>query len=93
VLALGFPMPTAVGTSLLVIAVNSGTALVARLGSGSAGIDWPLIGAFTAVAVLGSLLGGRIAGRVEPKHLTTAFATLLVLVALYTLARSTALLG
>jgi uncharacterized membrane protein YfcA len=93
VLALGFPMPTAVGTSLLVIAVNSGTALVARLGSGAAAIDWPLIGAFTAVAVLGSLLGERIAGRVHPRHLTIAFAALLVLVAVYMLAWSTGLLG
>ena len=44
VLALGFPMPVAVGTSLLVIAVNSATALAARVGPVAAiDLDWPLI--------------------------------------------------
>ena len=85
---LGFPMPAAVGTSLLVIAINSATALAARLGSGSSQLDWTLIGTFTGAAILGSLLGGRIASRANPRHLTIAFAILLVLVAAYTAIRS-----
>lgn len=88
VLALGFSMPVAVGTSLLVIAVNSLTALLARIGTGATNLDWPVIGAFTAAAVVGSLVGSRIASRAHPRHLTVAFASLLVLVALYTAARS-----
>lgn len=88
VLALGFSMPVAVGTSLLVIAVNSATALLARIGTGPTNLDWPVIGAFTAAAVVGSLVGSRIASRAQPRHLTVAFASLLVLVALYTAARS-----
>jgi uncharacterized membrane protein YfcA len=88
VLALGFRMPVAVGTSLLVIAVNSGTALMARIGTGTGHLDWTLIGGFTAAAVAGSLIGGRVMGRVEPRHLTRAFAVLLVLVALYTAGQS-----
>jgi len=88
VLALSFPMPVAVGTSLLVIAVNSATALAARITTGSTHLDWPLIAGFTAAAVIGSLFGGRIASRVEPAHLTRAFAVLLVAVAVYTAARS-----
>lgn len=89
VLALGFPMPVAVGTSLLVIAVNSGTALMARLGPGTSTshLDWALIGGFTAAAVAGSLIGGRVMARVGPRHLTRAFAVLLVLVAVYTAGR------
>ncbi|MDR6864699.1 sulfite exporter TauE/SafE family protein [Phycicoccus sp. 3266] len=87
VLALAFPMPVAVGTSLLVIAVNSATALGARAGSGMS-LDWGVILAFTAAAVAGSLVGGRVAARVAPRHLTRAFAVLLVAVALYTAARS-----
>jgi uncharacterized protein len=87
VLALGFPMPVAVGTSLLVITVNSATALAARLGSGSSHLDWTVIGAFTGAAILGGLLGGRIASRANPRHLTIAFAVLLVLVAVYTAIR------
>ncbi|WP_194291400.1 sulfite exporter TauE/SafE family protein [Cumulibacter manganitolerans] len=87
VLALSFSMPVAVGTSLLVIAVNSGTALIARA-AGGVHLDWTVIAVFTGVAIVGSLLGGRIAGRVSPQHLTRAFAVLLIAVALYTAARS-----
>lgn len=93
VLALGFPMPTAVGTSLLVIAVNSATALVARMTHGGSALDWPLITVFTVAAVVGSLVGGRIASRANPRHLTMAFAVLLIAVALYTAARSLSLVG
>ncbi|KQU64141.1 sulfite exporter TauE/SafE family protein [Phycicoccus sp. Root101] len=88
VLALSFPMPVAVGTSLLVIAVNSATALTARVTTGSTHLDWKLIAGFTAAAIIGSLFGGRITSRVKPSHLTRAFAVLLVAVALYTAARS-----
>jgi len=93
VLALAFPMPVAVGTSLLVIAVNSATALAGRLagpGPEAAGahLDWAVIAVFTAAAVLGSLAGSRIASRTNPTRLARAFAVLLVAVALYTAARS-----
>jgi uncharacterized membrane protein YfcA len=52
VLALGFEMPVAVGTSLLVIAINSTAALAARLGS-HVHLDWPLLGIFTVAALAG----------------------------------------
>jgi hypothetical protein len=87
VLVMGFSMPVAVGTSLLVIAINSASALTARLGHGLA-LDWVLIGAFTLAAIVGSLVGGQLATRVRPERLTRAFAMLLVTVALYTAARS-----
>jgi uncharacterized protein len=88
VLALSFPMTVAVGTSLLVIAVNSATALTARLATGATHLDWYLIAGFTAAAVVGSLLGGRITSRIQPRHLTRAFSVLLIVVALYTATRS-----
>ena len=87
VLALGFDMPAAVGTSLLVIAINSATALAARLGS-LAGLDWPLLGVFTAAALAGALAGNRVASRIDPSRLITAFTVLLVAVAAYSLVRS-----
>jgi uncharacterized protein len=87
VLALGFDMPTAVGTSLLVIAVNSVAALGARL-SGGVHLDWPLIGVFTLAALAGTLGGNRVASRVSASRLTTAFTILLIVVAAYTMARS-----
>lgn len=81
VLALRFTMPVAVGTSLLVIAVNSATALTARVGHGIS-LDWGVIALFTAAAIVGSLVGGRLVSRVPAAHLSRAFAGLLVLVAL-----------
>ena len=56
VLALGFGMPEAVGTSLLVIALNSVVALAAR-GSVTA-LDWHVVVPFTAAAMAGSVVGG-----------------------------------
>jgi uncharacterized membrane protein YfcA len=87
VLALAFDMPTAVGTSLLVIAVNSATALAART-STAAHLDWPVLAAFTATACVAGLLGGPLVSRVAPEKLTAAFTVLLVAVAAYTGARS-----
>ncbi|MGS0686798.1 sulfite exporter TauE/SafE family protein [Nakamurella sp. GG22] len=87
VLVLDFPMPAAVGTSLLIIAINSATALVARAGTGVE-IDWAIIGPFTVAAVIGSLLGARVAARARPGTLQIAFAVLITVVGLYTAARS-----
>jgi uncharacterized membrane protein YfcA len=86
VLALGFGMADAVGTSLLVIAINTVAALAAR--AGSASIDWSVVVPFTLVAMLGSLLGNRIAGRLPVATLTRAFAALLVVLAVYVATRS-----
>ena len=83
VLALGFDMPAAVGTSLLVIAINSATALAVRLGSHPS-LDWPLLGVFTIAA----LAGHRVASRAGASRLTAAFAVLLIAVAAYSLGRS-----
>lgn len=82
VLALSFPMPVAVGTSLLVIAINSATALAAR-GQAVLSLDWPVIAGFSAVAVVASLLGARLAGRLPERRLTAAFALLLLAVAVF----------
>lgn len=81
-LVLEFPMAAAVGTSLLVIAVNTAVALAARVGAGS--IDWGTTLLFTAAATAGVGAGKRIADRLEPQSMQRAFAMLLVVVALYT---------
>ena len=81
-LLLGFAMPQAIGTSLLVVAINSAMALLARLGT--ARIDWVVAGAFTAAAVAGVLVGGRIADRIDAERSLQAFAAGLVLLALFT---------
>ncbi len=82
VLALGFSMPEAVGTSLLVIVINSVVALVMRAGAG--GVEWSVVVPFAVSSMAGVIVGGRIAGRRDPATLQQAFAVLLVVVALYT---------
>jgi uncharacterized protein len=87
VLVMGFEMAIAVGTSLLVITINSAAALAVRLG-GPVHVDWALVAVFTAAAIGASVLGSRLPSAVRPQRLTRAFSALLVAVALYTLLRS-----
>ena len=84
-LVLEFPMASAVGTSLLVIAVNSAAALAPRLGGG---IDWGPTVIFGVAATAGVLAGSRIADRLDPKSMQRWFAALLIVVALYTATRA-----
>jgi len=86
VLALGFGMPEAVGTSLLVIALNSVVALAAR--GGVTAVDWRVVIPFTAAAMAGSVVGGGLAARVPASALERIFAGLLVLVSVYTATKS-----
>ncbi len=86
VLALGFSMPEAVGTGLLVIAINSVIALAARGGVGS--LDWAIVAPFAVAAMAGSLVGYRVAGRVPAAQLERIFAVLLVVLAIYMASRS-----
>jgi uncharacterized membrane protein YfcA len=88
VLALGLklPMPHAIGTSLLVIAINSAVALTSRLATTS--IDWHITLPFTIAAIAGVLSGGRVADRLDPERSLRWFAGLLVAVAAYTAIRA-----
>jgi hypothetical protein len=86
VLALGFAMPIAVGTSLLVIAINCGVALTSRLAT--TGVEWRVALPFTAAGLVGAVAGTHLASRARPPTLLRWFAVLLVAVATYTLARS-----
>lgn len=82
VLALGFTMPDAVGTSLIVIAVNSTVALATRLPSGS--IEWGTVIPFTIASLIGVFVGSRLASTRDPSFLQKWFVILLVIVAAYT---------
>lgn len=86
-LVLRYPMPEAIGTSLVVIAVNTAMAFAARLGGS---IDWDTTLVFTVAATAGVSAGTRIADRIQPQTMQRAFAALLVAVALYTGGRAAA---
>ena len=86
VLALRFDMPVAVGTSLLVIVVNTIVALASRLAT--TGIPWGVAIPFTVAGLLGVGLGNRLASKVSGPVLIRWFAALLVALAAYTAIRS-----
>ena len=77
VLALGFPMKEASGTSLLVMIIASGAGLAARVGTHS-NVDWPVVLAFAAASMVGGLLGGPLTKRASAAALTTVFGVLLL---------------
>jgi uncharacterized membrane protein YfcA len=68
----GLPMRTAVGTSLLVIAMNSLAGFAGALSHAT--IPWRLAGEVTSIAAAGSLLGAALAGRLRPQALRRGFA-------------------
>lgn len=81
-LLLHLPMPSAIGTSVLVIAVNAAVALVPRLGGST--IEWAVTVPFAVAALIGVLVGGRVADRLDAQRSLRWFAGVLVLVAVTT---------
>jgi uncharacterized membrane protein YfcA len=79
VLALGFSMPAAVGTSLVIIVITTAGAFAERIGSTT--VDWHVVLPFTVAAIAASFLGTRISERASPTALTRSFAVALIAVA------------
>lgn len=67
----GLPVAAAVATSLLVIVMNTTSGLTGALMS--VPLDWPIVLAFTGVAVAGSLFGARLTGRIPEQALRRSF--------------------
>jgi len=86
VLALDFPMRLAVGTSLVIIAINSAAGVAAHLGSGD--IDLPLAALFVTGGFAGATIGARMTGYVDEARLSRGFAVLVALVGVYLIARN-----
>ncbi len=81
-LLLGFSTKDAIGTSLVVISINTAIALAMR--SGHLQFDWGLVLPFLATVTAGVLIGSRVANRIDAARLTKSFAVMLALVAVYT---------
>ncbi|MCZ2839132.1 sulfite exporter TauE/SafE family protein [Modestobacter sp. VKM Ac-2985] len=79
VIALGLPMTTAIGTSLLIVAVNSAAGFAAH--AGEVDLDLPVTLTFTAVAVAATLLTARLGSRLDTARLRRWFAGLVLLFA------------
>lgn len=79
----GVPMKSAIGTSLLVITMNT---LAATAGyHGQVVIPWGVVAGFTAVAIVGILIGARIVDRVPAAALRRGFAYFLFAMAAFIL--------
>jgi len=93
----GLPMPNAVATSLLVVAMKSFAGFFGYLlefGNGSlvslnpqTEIDWPVTLIITAGAVIGALLGSRFVGRIHPDKLRKAFGWFVLAMAVFILSQ------
>jgi hypothetical protein len=72
------PMRQAVGTSLLVIAMNSAAGLAGH--AGAVTLDWWFLARFTGAAALGAIGGTALGARVPQAMLKRGFAVLLLAV-------------
>jgi uncharacterized membrane protein YfcA len=77
----GLPMRQAVGTSLLVITLKSFAGYAGH--AAHVDIDFGLAGMVSGAAVVGSLLGGRLAQRVAPELLRKGFASFVLVMAAF----------
>jgi uncharacterized membrane protein YfcA len=90
VLLAGLPMKTAVGTSLIVIAMN--TAAGALGYHGQYDVPWTVVAIFAAVAVVGSVIGLRVVHAVPQRALRRGFAYFLLVIAAFILYQNRAVL-
>ena len=74
----GLDMRRAVGTSLLVIAINSAAGFLGHLGGG--GLDLGLIAVLTAAAVAGAVVGERVARHLSTSKLRRGFGLIVIVV-------------
>jgi uncharacterized membrane protein YfcA len=81
-LVLKLSMPEAIGTSLVVIAINSAVGLSARVATTD--IDWAVTIPFVLAAVAGVVTGGAVADRLDARKSLRWFAGLLVALSIYT---------
>jgi uncharacterized membrane protein YfcA len=81
-LVLKLSMPEAIGTSLVVIAINSAVGLSARVATTD--VDWAVTIPFVIAAVAGVVTGGAVADRLDARRSLRWFAALLVALSIYT---------
>lgn len=86
VLLAGVPIKRAVGTSLLVIAMNSVSGYAGY--AGQVDVPWTFVAGFMVVSAIGILIGTRLVHFVSPRALKRGFAVFLVLVGAFVLYRN-----
>lgn len=85
-LVLGLPMGVTIGTSLVIIVINSVAGFAAHLSD--VHLNWPVTAAFAIAAMIASLVAGRVGRRLPDAALKRGFAVLVLLVAVYVAVRA-----
>lgn len=83
----GLALPVAIGTSLVIIVLNT---LVGFAGhAATASVDFALVAAVASAAIAGSFFGTRLSHRIEPARLRRSFAGFVLVVAVFVFVRET----
>ena len=85
VLLIGLPMKKAIGTSLMIIAMNSLLGFTGDLGQVE--MDWKLLLTLTAIAIAGLFIGNAIGRRIHGDQLKKAFGWFVLVMGIYILIR------
>lgn len=89
VILLKVPMKMAIGTSLLIISLNSLIGFTGDLGHFF--IDWFFLLKITGIAVLGIFIGGALNKRIAPEKLKKGFGWFVLVMGIYILVKETIL--
>jgi uncharacterized membrane protein YfcA len=84
VMLVGLPIHEAVGTSLVVIAMNSAAGFVGHLAGAT--FDWVIINSFVGAGIFGAFAGARLGRIVKPQQLRASFAMFVMALAIFLLA-------
>ncbi len=80
------PMRQAVGTSLIIIAMNSLMGFVGGLNKHTI-IDWRFLVVFSCIAMVGILMGSFLSGKVSNEKLRTSFGWFVLMMGVYIIVR------
>ncbi len=86
---LKLPMKTAVGTSLVIISINSLTGFLFSLPQIS--IQWELLLSIAAIAIIGILIGSYLSIKINTKKLKPAFGWFVLIMGVYIIIKETLL--
>jgi uncharacterized membrane protein YfcA len=79
------PVKEAVGSSLLIIAMNASSGVAGYLGQ--VPFDWPLVTSFSGVAAIGAITGTRLIRHLSAARIKQAFAIMILVLGTYLVIR------
>jgi hypothetical protein len=83
IMLVGLPVQIVVGTSLLIIAMNSIAGFLGHLSNDS--LDWMVTFVFTSAGLVGTFIGMRLSRFLSPSKLQKTFAVFVIILAIFLL--------